>query len=351
MSQTLHQILLEINPNLAELTIEIEKLIFISPRSAMQTTRMMAETLAQQVAQLEKLETAELSFSELQSKLKREGILTEEADRALYFVRKNGNTASHDGSRKMLIREALECWEKQHVILTWFIETYVSHELVVPVYMEPVPQDEERSELLSHIETLMARLDQKAVVKPTSHKATRQLFYKDEALGVPHFLRDAFLLPQRFPKSTTFLLRLNEQQQARLMSELPYQLDGLHTCVKRFKEANDEQFFTELKQFIAEEMGRKQLIEQYSGETLLFYKADCVILTETLAAVSLTREEFPGQTSLLKALFEQGFEHVADLPKELVLLGKYPNVGDTALANLFAQLKVKSMEMNRAEMV
>lgn len=52
MGQILYDILLDINPTLAELTLEIEKLIFISPRSAIQTTRMMAKALTQQMAQL-----------------------------------------------------------------------------------------------------------------------------------------------------------------------------------------------------------------------------------------------------------------------------------------------------------
>lgn len=50
MSQKLQEILFGINPNLAELTQEIEKLLFISPRAAMQTMRTMAETLVRQVA-------------------------------------------------------------------------------------------------------------------------------------------------------------------------------------------------------------------------------------------------------------------------------------------------------------
>lgn len=53
MSQKLQGILYEINPSLAELTQDIEKLIFVSPRAAMQTTRTMAETLVRQVAQFE----------------------------------------------------------------------------------------------------------------------------------------------------------------------------------------------------------------------------------------------------------------------------------------------------------
>lgn len=60
-------------------------------------------------------------------------------------------------------------------------------------------------------------------------------------------------------------------------------------------------------------------------------------------------DNFPGQTSLLNSLKEQGFSCVEDLPKELVLLGKYRNVGEIVLANLFNQLKVKGMEFSKVE--
>ncbi|RDV35225.1 DUF4145 domain-containing protein [Lysinibacillus capsici] len=349
MSQKLQEILLEINPSLAELTQDIEKLIFVSPRAAMQTTRTMAETLVREVAKLEELEGSELNFGELQMKLKNEGILTTTTDNAIHFVRRQGNTASHDGMRKMLIREALTGWEYQHVILTWFIETYASPDIEVPEYMEPVPEKSagDRDDLINHIEALMQTFVQKQPSQEkvvVEQKVSRKIYYKDQFIEVPNFLRDAFLLPQRFPKSTTFLIRLNGEQQARIMSELPYQLDGLHQHVKRFKEANDACFFEELQLFIEEEEKRKILMEQYQGEILLFYKSDFVILTEALGNIALTKDNFPGQTSLLNSLLEQGFQHVRDFPKELVLLGKYRNVGETALANLFNQLKVKSME-------
>ena len=90
-------------------------------------------------------------------------------------------------------------------------------------------------------------------------------------------------------------------------------------------------------------------MEQYRGEVLLFYKSDFVILTEALGNVALTKDNFPGQSSLLNSLQEQGFSHVKDLPKELVILGKYRNVGETALANIFNQLKVKGMEFTKVE--
>lgn len=354
MSYKLQEILIEITPSLAELTQDTERLIFVSPRAAMQTIRTMAETLVRQVILLEGLEHSELSFGEVQKKLKEEGIITQIVDNAIHFVRRQGNTASHDGTRKMLIREALTCWEHQHLILTWFIETYASPDIEVPEYIEPVPEQGvfNREDLIEHIDALMQKFVKKkpeSEVVLTEQKVSRRIYYKDQFVEIPDFLRDAFLLPQRFPKSTTFLIRLNGEQQARIMSELPYQLDGLHQHVKRFKEANDECFFEELKSFIEEEKKRKIVMEQYRGEVLLFYKSDFVILTEALGNATLIKDNFPGQTSLLNSLIEQGFQHVKDLPKELVLLGKYRNVGETALANLFNLLKVKSMELKKVE--
>lgn len=354
MTQTLQEILNEINPILAELTQDIEKLIFVSPRAAMQTTRTMAETLVRQVAQLEELEHSELNFGELQMKLKNEGIVTPTTDNAIHFVRRQGNTASHDGTRKMLIREALTCWEYQHLILTWFIETYASPEIEVPEYIEPVPEKSEANSeyLIEHIEALVQTFVKKQPMPEkviTEQKINRKIHYKDRFVEIPDFLRDAFLLPQRFPKSTTFLIRLNGEQQARIMSELPYQLEGIHQHVKRFKETNDECFFEELQLFIEEEQKRKIVMEHHRGEVLLFYKSDFVILTEALGNLTLTKDNFPGQTSLLNSLQEQGFLHVKDFPKELVLLGKYRNVGETALENLFNQLKVKEMEFIKVE--
>lgn len=73
----------------------------------MQTMRTMAETLVRQVAQLKELDHSEFNFGELQTKLKNEGIITPITDNAIHFVRCQGNTASHDSTRKILIREAL----------------------------------------------------------------------------------------------------------------------------------------------------------------------------------------------------------------------------------------------------
>lgn len=355
-SQKLQNILSEINPYLAELTQDIEQLLFISPRGAMQIIRTMAETLVRQVAQLEKLPDQELSFGEVQATLKHEGILTPTTDNAIHFVRRQGNIASHDGTRKMLIREALTCWEYQHFILTWFIETYASADIDVPEYIEPSPITDKSNpeDLITHIKKILeAYLTKKPVEKLVSSNSavSRKIYYKDEFIEIPGFLRDSFLLPQRFPQSATFLIRLNGEQQARILSELPNQLEGLYKHVKHFKETNDQCFFRELSLFVEEEYWRKTVIEQHAGEVLYFYQADFVILTEALGNIELTKQNFPGQTSLLNALHEQEFTHVKDLPKELVLLGKYRNVGEVALTNLFNQLKVLEQKFSEVGVI
>ena len=89
-------------------------------------------------------------------------------------------------------------------------------------------------------------------------------------------------MPQRFSKSETFLIRLGAEQQARIMSELPNNLEGLHQHVKRYNEKNDEILFEELSLFIDEEKTRRQLTMERPGELFFFYKADYIVVTEEL---------------------------------------------------------------------
>ena len=82
---------------------------------------------------------------------------------------------------------------------------------------------------------------------------------------------------------------------------------------------------------------------------LVNYRVFIEISFKKLAIVELTKENFAGHTSLLRALHAQIFESVSDLPNELVLLGKYPNVGEIGLANLFKQLKTKNLTFSKIE--
>jgi len=116
---------------------------------------------------------------------------------------------------------------------------------------------------------------------------------------------------------------------------------GLHKHVKRFGEKNDENLFDELKVYIEEEKVRRKLALERPGELFFFYKADYIIVTEELSEIPFTADEFIGSPSLLRQLNEDQIETVGQLPKELVILAKYENVGIGTVEKLFEQLKGK----------
>lgn len=310
-------------------------------------------------------ENPRITLKERLTLLDNEGILTTEIRDALHVVRQLGNQASHD-KRKFRYSEALLSWEAIYQIVRWFVEVYTSLSIEVPAYQDPTTPKEERYDItelelrLKSLENVLVASMKKgtpdkkvqdevaATSEPAPTKMTepgyttiRTIEYKGEKLEVPYFLRDAFLLPQRFDKSETFLIRLGAEQQARIMSELPSNLEDLHKHVKRFNENNDKQFFDELKIFIEEEKVRRKVTLERPGELFLFYKADYMILTDSLKKIQLTKDEFTGIPSLIKQLNEDGIYTVGQLPKELVILGKYKNVGVVNVARLFEQLNRK----------
>ena len=125
------------------------------------------------------------------------------------------------------------------------------------------------------------------------------------------------------------------------MSELPNNLEGIHKHVKRYNEQNDVKLFGELKTFIDEEKIRRQLMIERPGELFFFYRADHIDVTDELSKIPLNTDEFTGITNLLRQLNENCIESVEQLPKELVILAKYENVGIGTVEKLFDQLKAK----------
>ena len=297
-----------------------------------------------------------------------QGYLIPEIRDALHLVRRLGNQAAHD-ARMFRFSEALLSWESLYSIVKWYVEVYGPVEVAVPEYQDPSPQAEkafDMSELevrlkgleellknppLQQAETLAQEEVAAAVAAPVievqetpGFTPIRTLTYKGRSLEIPYFLRDAFLLPQRFDKSETFLIRLGAEQEARIMSELSGNLEGLHKNVKRYNEKNDEQFFEELGTFIEEEKVRRHLTLKRSGELFFFYKASHIVVTEELKKVTLTAEEFTGIPSLLRQLNEDQIYTVGQLPMELVILAKYDNVGVGTVEKLFEQLKAKATD-------
>jgi len=286
--------------------------------------------------------------------LDQNGYLTPEVRDALHTIRKKGNEAAHD-ARMFRLSEALLSWEALYSVTRWFIEVYGPVQLKVPDYKDPVPNLEQQieiAELAIRIKEIIERLNHPEETekegKDRSHKelpgftTVWTITYKDHSLDIPYFLRDAFLLPQRFPKSETFLIRLGAVQQARIMSELPNDLEGLHRYVKRYNDTNDKNFFDELKIYVEEEKARRKLIVQRPGELFLFFKADHIIVTEDLASVPITNEEFTGFPKFIEQLNQDEIYTVGQLPQELVILAKYESVGIGTVEKLFNQLKEKA---------
>lgn len=362
--QYFYQFLQPISKELAFVACELENSIFTSPRTMLTHARIFIENILQHVMKIEKLTCDQwIGLKEQIDLLNDKGLLTPEIRDALHYIRKLGNQAAHD-SRQFRYSEALLSWEETYKVVRWYIEVYGPIDFDVPEYSDPTPKVEQQYDSME-LETRLARLelmlkqtledvvgqqelDEVAVTieneslqQQPGFTTIRTISFQDETLEVPYFLRDAFLLPQRFDKSEMFLIRLGAEQQARIMSELPDKLEGLHKFVKRYNEMNDQNLFFELKTFIEEEKIRRQLQLKRPGELFFFYQSDYVVVTERLSKTPITNEQFTGFPSLIQQLNARGYHTIGQLPSELVTLAKYDNVGKKTLEKLFEQLKEK----------
>lgn len=363
-----YQFLEPVARELGLLAKELENSLFTSPRMMLTHSRIFIETILEKVMEAEGIvELPRMGLKERLDLLDDRGYLTYEIRDSLHKVRMLGNQASHD-ARMFRFSEALQSWEALYVIVKWYVEVYGPVDMEVPDYRDPSPRQEKAFDM-TELEVRLKGLEELLRNKPVADvegesgkevavatevieevpeapgfTTIRTLVYKGRALDVPYFLRDAFLLPQRFAKSETFLIRLGAEQEARIMSELPTNLEGLHKKVKRYSEKNDEAFFEELQEFIEEEKIRRDLTVKRPGELFFFFKRDHLVVTEELAKVQLNSDEFKGIPSLLRQLNDDQIETVGELPKELVILAKYENVGIGTVEKLFEQLKAKLVE-------
>ena len=353
----------QMNKELAFVARELEHSIFASPRTMLTHARVFVETILQLVMKEEELPSKiSLTLIERIDTLNDNGYIKIEVRDALHSVRMLGNQAAHD-TRKFRYSEALQSWEAVYVIVRWYVETYGPIEFIFPEYQDPAAKGQEFYDI-SEIEIRLGALEQllnasvgkhdknlesdekrKSVAEETSDPlppgftTIRKLVYKKMELEIPYFLRDAFLLPQRFERSEMFLIRLGAEQQARIMSELPNNLEGLSTHVKRYKAKNEEILFEELEVFIEEEKQRREIMLDRPGELFFFFKEEYLVVTEELAKLALNEDIFSGFPSLLKQLRKDQMVTVGQLPKELVILAKYDNVGIGTIKSLFEQMK------------
>lgn len=390
MDQQFYHFLKPISAEFTHTLKELEHAIYSSPRSMLTHSRTFIEALLEKVMIHESMENAPyLTIMERILDLDHHELLTEEVKHALHEVRKLGNVAAHD-TRQFRFSESLTAWEHIHTIVTWFVEVYGSYKIDVPDYVDPIMKRdhtyglEEMAIRFQEIEDLLKQSlkhekpkvakqeddqtranEQDGLAKGNQPEkmevitksmaiapgliTVRTITYGDAHMDVPYFLRDVFLLPQRFVESERFLVRLGGEEQARLMSELPPSLDGFHQRITRYKETHSRVFFDELKQFIQEEIRRRKLIQSRPGELFLFYNTSEIVVTEELGKIALDKNHFTGLPGLIDQLNEDGMEVVSDLPKELIIIGKYQGVGKGRVESFFTQLKEKQAAMIQAQ--
>lgn len=362
-SSYFYQFLDSVSKELSQMANELEKNIYSSPKTMLMHARTFVEAILQRVMVAEHLAGEENpALKDRIDLLEGKNLLKKEVTDALHQVRMNGNAAAHE-TRSFRFSEALLSWEAIYTIVRWYVKTYCPQEVKVPAYQDPEPKksdETEVSELEARLQNMEALIrsniqQQKGVTEELETAAVsgspeaalpglasvRTIVYKDRSLEVPHFLRDAYLLPQRFEKSEHFLAMLGAEQEVRVMSELPNNLEGLHQDAKGFSGKNDEMLFNELKQFIEEETARREVELAHPGKIILFYRKDYALVTDQLANIPLTGEEFDSRPSLFQQLHEDQIERVGQLPKDLSTLTKYDNIGSGTVEALFGQLKEK----------
>jgi len=364
-----------ISAELSRTLQELENAIYSSPRSMLTHSRTLIGVLLETIMIRENIPNQNLTINERIHILDENGLLPYEIKNAFHVVRRLGNMAAHD-TRQFRFSESLTAWENIYVIVKWFVEVYESYEIEFPEYVDPKmrmdhtygleemvlrfkkieellkqslekeeprtikeksPQPESKEEI--SIETKSKDISDPVMDEEPGLMTIRTIRYGDDSVDVPYFLRDAFLLPQRFPESEQFLFRLGKEQQARLMSELPNSLEGFHKRITHCNETHSKTFFMELKEFIAEEIRRRKLAQKRPGELFLFYGSDEIVVTEDLGNIDINNENFVGIPRLIQQLNEDGIYKVRDLPKELLILAKYKSVGKGKVASFFNQLK------------
>src|SRR5699024_4699638 len=145
---------------LAHILYELEDEIYNKPKYMLTHSRTFIELLMDKVTIYEKLtlDTHTTILSQIQ-KLDDSGLLTDEVKNALHKVRRLGNEAAHD-TRRFRYSESLVAWEQLYIIVKWFVEVYLSFDIKVPEYVDPVVQGEQTDDITSRFEKLEELLKQ-----------------------------------------------------------------------------------------------------------------------------------------------------------------------------------------------
>lgn len=346
-------------PTIAHLLKELEQLTFRSPRAMVTHSRTLIELILKKVEVLEDAALPETTLLLDRIDFAKETYeLSPEIEDALHEVRMRGNKAAHDTGNVRIIT-ALVVWSLLYKIMEWYVITYASPTIQFPAYEDPnidlVSQTMEIGEVTLRLEQLeqtiqsvLQKGETPTLEEPKEDGFTlpglttvRTLTFQQEEIEIPYFLRDALLLPQRFENSKQYLIALNKNQEARFMSELPYQLDDLHERALRRTMKHTEIFVEELRAFIQEEIRRKEVKSKRKGdsELLLFFQGEEIVITEQRAKTPIDEDLLPGLPNLVSQLERDGITKVGLLPREFVLLGKYKSIGIKRLQEVWRILK------------
>ncbi|WP_240189853.1 DUF4145 domain-containing protein [Bacillus sp. P14.5] len=370
-----YQFLAQISTDLAVLARDLEYSVFTSPRMMLTHARAFVEEIINRIIRTEGITDMERSgLNERIYLLKTQGLLTKDVMDAVHNIRKLGNDAAHN-TKAFRFSEALSSWESLYELVKWYMEVYGQVTFEMPAYQEPSIDNANKYDVqeldmrlsqwqesvLKKVSKIAERLDnnvsvldqqftEEKVITP-GNTEIRIIEYKGERVSIPYFLRDAFLLPQRFENSERFMIALGGEQQARIISELPQNLEGISSLVKRYKEENEALLFKDLKIFIDVERKRIKIMQERPGELFLFFRSEFVIMTEDLSRSILSEEYFKGFPNFLRQLQHDGIKTVGQLPQELLILAKYERVGIGPVEKLFKQIKELQKEYQKSNLV
>ncbi|KMQ70825.1 type I restriction-modification system endonuclease [Chryseobacterium koreense] len=137
-----------------------EKLYFVDPSSSIAKSRLVAEKLIRFIAAFEELEVVDMKQVDIINFLKYYNILPDQVKNLFHFIRKSGNTASHEGIGTK--EEALSTLESIYKLLVWFFETYENDFIADKTYipLQPTENKEEIEELNKKLEGLTITIQQ-----------------------------------------------------------------------------------------------------------------------------------------------------------------------------------------------
>lgn len=138
---------------LSENIRDLNKIVFVSPHSAIIKGRIISEYILNEVAKLEDYES--IKRMQLWDKIKTlesEGVLGQEINDTFHEIRLIGNKAAHTNIEGELER-ALKTHRNVYKIVCWFVEAYVDYQFECSSYKSPVPEQDK--DLGMNKETIM----------------------------------------------------------------------------------------------------------------------------------------------------------------------------------------------------